>query len=203
MSQKNLLSQLINGLQCLPGVGKKSAQRMAYYLLEKQRSEAIELADVLRNAMQSIGNCQQCRDYTEQNLCSICSNEQRDEQVLCVVESPTDILAIESTASYKGKYFVLMGHLSPLDGIGPEEIGLTQLARLIESSDCKEVIIATSATIEGETTAHYISGLVKKIPERNIVVSKLAQGVPLGGELEFLDSSTLALSLANRSYIDR
>jgi recombination protein RecR len=202
-SSQNLLSQLISALQCLPGVGRKSAQRMAYYLLEKQRSEAVELSEVLRNAMQSIGNCQQCRDYTEQPLCSICRNEQRDEQILCVVESPTDIVAIESTASYKGKYFVLMGHLSPLDGIGPEEIGLNQLAQLIESSDCNEVIIATSATIEGETTAHYISALVKKIPERNIVVSKLAQGVPLGGELEFLDSSTLALSLANRSSIDR
>ncbi len=201
MESKTLLQQLINSLQCLPGVGKKSAQRMAYQLLDKDRQGALNLSHCLERAMRDIGNCQQCRDYTEVALCSICANSKRDDKLLCIVESPADIAAIEATASYSGKYFVLMGHLSPLDGIGPEEIGLDQLNQLILSTPCEEVIIATSSTVEGETTAHFISSMVQRIENRTITMTRLAQGVPIGGELEYLDSSTLALSLANRKSL--
>lgn len=202
MSQeKSLLNQLIQSLQCLPGVGRKSAQRMAYYLLDKDRQGAINLADKLHKAMQDIGNCERCRDYTEAALCEICRNDKRSEQTLCVVESPADIAAIETTGSYSGKYFVLMGNLSPLDGIGPEEIGLDKLKDLVENSDCQEIIVATSATVEGEATAHFISTIVQNISDKDVTVTRLAQGVPIGGELEYLDASTLALSLANRQNI--
>ncbi|WP_196138132.1 recombination mediator RecR [Aliikangiella sp. G2MR2-5] len=192
-----LLNQLIERLQCLPSVGKKSAQRMAYYLLEHNRSGAIALSEILSQAMTDIGNCSKCRDYTEAELCSICANEKRDPALLCVVESPSDVVAIESTATYSGRYFVLMGNLSPLDGIGPDEIGLPKLKQLVEQESCEEVIIATSATVEGEATAHYIRSLL----DPSINVSRLAQGVPIGGELGYLDGSTLSLSLANRQRI--
>lgn len=200
MGTKPLLYQLVDALQCLPGVGKKSAQRMAYHLLDKNRHSASHLAEILKKSMDEIGNCKQCRDYTEQNLCHICANDKRDDSVLCIVESPSDIPAIESTAIYSGKYFVLMGYLSPLDGIGPEEIGLDLLAKKIEQGICQEIIIATSATVEGEATAHFIKSMVTNAND-NIVVTRLAQGVPIGGELEYLDSSTLSLSLANRQSI--
>lgn len=214
--QKPLLEQLIDALQCLPGVGRKSAQRMAYHLLERQRKSALHLSDILSQAMTDIGHCAQCRDYTESHLCYICANEKRDSSVICVVESPADIAAIESTGSYSGKYFVLMGNLSPLDGIGPEEIGLEHLKKLLIENECTEIIVATSSTVEGEATAHFIATMVANIKgvnnqsieasaedvnTRQINVSRLAQGVPIGGELEYLDSSTLALSLANRSKI--
>ncbi len=181
----------------MPSVGKKSAQRMAYYLLEHNRSGAIALSEILSQAMTDIGNCSKCRDYTEAELCSICANEKRDPALLCVVESPSDVVAIESTATYSGRYFVLMGNLSPLDGIGPDEIGLPKLKQLVEQESCEEVIIATSATVEGEATAHYIRSLL----DPSINVSRLAQGVPIGGELGYLDGSTLSLSLANRQRI--
>lgn len=200
MQSKSLLNQLVQHFQCLPGVGRKSAQRMAYHLLDKDRQGALKLSDTLQQAMQSIKNCSSCRDYTENELCDICSNSKRDQQVICVVESPADVAAIESTATYSGHYFVLMGNLSPIDGIGPEEIGLHLLAKKIKQQDCRELIIATSATVEGEATAHFIKASSKQInPE--IVVSRLAQGVPVGGELEYLDASTLSLSLANRQSI--
>ncbi|TQV87374.1 recombination mediator RecR [Aliikangiella coralliicola] len=205
MSAKPLLHQLVESLQCLPGVGKKSAQRMAYQLLERNRNGALRLADVLQESMRSIGNCEMCRDYTETRLCTICSNEKRDAQMLCIVESPADIAAIESTAGYSGRYFVLMGNLSPLDGIGPDEIGLTSLARLVSEQQCQEVIIATSATVEGEATAHYIKAMLTNIDRvegsEPIRVTRLAQGVPIGGELGYIDQSTLSLSLANRQDI--
>ncbi|MDH5629874.1 MAG: recombination mediator RecR [Gammaproteobacteria bacterium] len=197
---KPLLEQLIEALQCLPSVGKKSAQRMAYQLLNGRRSKGVLLSDVLKQAMEKIGLCQKCRDYTENEVCSICSNPQRDKQLICVVESPSDIYAIESTASYSGNYFVLQGALSPLDGIGPDEIGLPVLAGIVKQDAVSEIIIATSATVEGEATAHYIKSLVHQI-NNEIIVSRLAQGVPLGGELEYLDASTLSLSLANRQTI--
>ncbi|MET1255586.1 recombination mediator RecR [Aliikangiella maris] len=202
MHDKPLLMQLIEAFQCLPGVGKKSAQRMAYHLLNANRQNALKLADLLERSMQSIQHCQQCRDYTEQTLCALCRNERRDQSVLCIVETPADIVAIEATGTYAGRYFVLMGHLSPLDGIGPEEIGLNDLRELVVNNQCREVIIATSATIEGETTSHFIVSMLQQIPDLTIKISRLAQGVPVGGELEYLDSSTLALSLANRQNIN-
>jgi recombination protein RecR len=192
-----LLRQLIDALQCLPGVGRKSAQRMAYHLLEHNRVGALTLSTVLETSMQKIGNCAQCRDYTEATLCEICSNQKRDKALLCVVESPSDISAIEATATYSGNYFVLMGNLSPLDGIGPEEIGLNDLVELVEANQVREVIIATAATVEGEATAHFIKSMLSN-SALSPNVTRLAQGVPIGGELGYLDQSTLSLSLANR-----
>lgn len=201
MEAKPVLSQLIEALQCLPGVGRKSAQRMAYYLLDKDRQGAMTLSSCLQEAMNKIGNCKRCRDYTEQEFCEICRNDKRNAQLICVVESPADIVAIESTGSYSGKYFVLMGNLSPLDGVGPEEIGLDLLKSIIQEDDVDEIIVATSATVEGEATAHFISSMVTQVKDKDIRVTRLAQGVPIGGELEYLDSSTLALSLANRQNL--
>jgi recombination protein RecR len=198
--EKPLLAQLVESLQCLPGVGRKTAQRMAYQLLDKERDSALHLAEVLQQSMQSIGNCQSCRDYTEQALCRLCQNSKRNDALICIVETPADIAAMESTASFSGKYFVLMGNLSPLDGIGPDEIGLNLLAERVRQHHCDEIIVATSSTVEGEATAHFIKSMVAKI-DANIIVSRLAQGVPIGGELEYLDSSTLSLSLANRQSI--
>jgi len=200
MNSQPLLQQLVNALQCLPGVGKKSAQRMAFHLLDKDRTGATELGNMLQKVMQEVGNCQSCRDYTENEICSICANDQRDNSVICVIESPADVAAIEATAAYSGKYFVLMGSLSPLDGIGPEEIGLDLLRHRLGQGECREVIIATSATIEGEATAHFIKNIVDSV-DKKIIVSRLAQGVPIGGELEYLDASTVSLSLANRLSI--
>ena len=201
----SLLSELIDELTCLPGVGKKSAQRMAYHLLDKNRQGGMQLSNSLNNAMQKIGNCLRCRDYTEQTECEICKNVKRDGSVLCVVESPADVFAIESTANFSGKYFVLLGQLSPLDGIGPDEIGMPALSERLQQGEISEVIVATSSTVEGEATAHYIVQIArqaeKSLEDITISVTRLAQGVPVGGELEYLDQSTLSLSLANRSLI--
>jgi len=205
MQSMSLLSELINELTCLPGVGKKSAQRMAYHLLDKNRQGGMQLSNSLDNAMQKIGNCSRCRDYTEQTECEICLNLKRDESILCVVESPADVLAIESTANFSGKYFVLLGQLSPLDGIGPDEIGMPALSARLQQGEISEVIVATSSTVEGEATAHYIAQIARQVENNlsNMVISvtRLAQGVPVGGELEYLDQSTLSLSLANRIEI--
>lgn len=201
MSNVSLLTELIDSLKCLPGVGQKSAQRMAYHLLDSNRQGALQLSNVLNESMQRIGNCERCRDYTEEKLCSLCANPRRDITTLCVVESPSDVLAIESTASFSGLFFVLLGQLSPLDGIGPEEIGMPLLAERLAQGEVEEVIVATSSTIEGEATAHYIAQLAQKYNPK-IKVSRLAQGVPLGGELGYLDQSTLALSIANRNRLD-
>ncbi len=201
MTSVSLLTELIDALKCLPGVGKKSAQRMAYHLLDKNRQGALQLSEVLSEAMQRIGNCQRCRDYTEQKQCQLCANDRRDSSLLCVVESPADVLAIESTASFSGLFFVLQGQLSPLDGIGPEEIGMPLLAERLAEGEIEEVIVATSSTIEGEATAHYIAQLAQK-NIKPIKVTRLAQGVPIGGELGYLDQSTLALSIANRNRLD-
>jgi len=200
MNPPSLLNELIEAFCCLPGVGKKSAQRMAYHLLDKDRQGGLLLAANLDQAMQNIGNCNCCRDYTESEECQICQNDRRDGTVLCVVESPSDVLAIESTASFHGKFFVLLGQLSPLDGIGPEEIGMPLLAQRLSEGVVKEIIVATSSTIEGEATAHYIAQMAQQV-DASIKVTRLAQGVPVGGELQYLDQSTLSLSLANRKTI--
>jgi len=200
MANSALLSQLVDAFQCLPGVGAKSAQRMAYHLLDKQRQKGARLAQLITESMQNINHCQSCRDYTEQETCSICLNSQRDSNLLCVVESPSDVVAVESTANYSGKYFVLLGHISPLDGIGPQELGMDLLQSQLQKSDIEEVILATSSTIEGDATANYVQHLCQSI-NKDIHVSRLAQGVPVGGELGYLDTSTLSLSLANRNRL--
>jgi len=193
--QSNLLDQLILSLRCLPGVGPKSAQRMAFYLLERNRQGAARLSEVLEEALARIGHCQQCRTLSEQTLCRLCVNPARDQSMLCVVGSPADILAIEQTGSYRGLYFVLSGHLSPIDGIGPEEIGVGQLMALLDKKSVQEVILANNPTVEGEATACYIAG---QLADTNIVVSRIAHGVPVGGELEYVDGGTLSHAFNGR-----
>ncbi len=190
-----LLQQLIEALRCLPGVGHKTAQRMAFQLLERNRQGALNLADRLREAVEKIGHCQQCRTLTEKPLCRICSSTSRSREMLCVVESPTDVLAIEYGTDYRGVYYVLMGRLSPLDGIGPAELGLEKLEKRLDDGQIKEVILATNSTVEGEVTAHVIAEMARK---RDIKTTRLAQGVPVGGELEYMDSSTLSHAFSGR-----
>ncbi len=193
-----LIDELMSSLRCLPGVGPKSAQRMALHLLERDREGAERLAQSLHKAVEGVGRCQRCRTLTEQALCGICSNARRESSLLCVVETPADVLAIEQAGSYQGKYFVLLGHLSPIDGIGPEDIGVDQLIQLLQSEPIKEVILATNPTVEGEATAFYISERAKKL---GVVVSRIAHGVPLGGELEFIDGGTLAHAFSSRRHV--
>jgi len=195
VSSEPLLDQLIEALRCLPGVGPKSAQRMALHLLERDRDGGVNLSAILREAMERIGRCKLCRNLTEQELCRICANPQRDAALLCVVESPSDVLAIEHATGYQGRYFVLMGRLSPLDGIGPAELGLDDLGARLADSPPREVIIATNPTVEGEATAFYLQRMAQK---HGIAVSRIAHGVPLGGELEFTDQSTIAHAFASR-----
>ncbi|HEX7116189.1 MAG TPA: recombination mediator RecR [Steroidobacter sp.] len=189
------LTHLIEALRCLPGVGPKSAQRMAFHLLEKDRNGAGALATALREAIQSVGHCQRCRMFADSELCPICVSATRDSTMLCVVESPADVVAIEQSGSYRGMYFVLMGHLSPLDGIGPEELGLSQLEALLASGTVKEVILATGTTVEGDATAHVIAEIAHR---HKVKPSRIAHGVPVGGELEYVDGGTLAHALAGR-----
>jgi len=190
-----LLTQLTQRLRALPGVGSKSAQRMAYRLLLRQREQAAALADAIQHALAGVGMCQRCRDLTEETTCDLCRNEKRDATMLCVVESPLDIIAFEQTARYSGFYFVLHGHLSPLDGLGPTEIGLDVLAARLAEGEVQEVIIATNPTMEGEATAYYIQQLTDAA---GIKTTRLAQGVPMGGSLELLDGATLVQALTNR-----
>ncbi len=186
----------MESLRCLPGVGPKSAQRMAFHLLQRNRRGGAVLADTLQQAMTDIGHCSDCRTFTEQEVCAICTNQRRHENgQLCVVESPADIVAIEATGQYSGRYFVLMGHLSPLDGIGPSDIGLDVLQRRLESESLSEVILATNPTVEGEATAQYIGELCEHY---SVNASRIAHGVPMGGELELVDGTTLSHSLAGR-----
>ncbi|MBT8071667.1 MAG: recombination protein RecR [Xanthomonadales bacterium] len=199
MPTESLLSQLIESLRCLPGVGPKSAQRMALHLLERNREGGLQLAAVLADAMQKIGRCTRCRNLTELEICSLCANPRRDDSQLCVVESPVDVLAIEQATAYSGRYFVLLGRLSPLDGIGPAELGLDQLAERLEHSAPKEMIIATNPTVEGEATSYYLQRMAKS---HNIHITRIAHGVPLGGELEYTDQSTLAHAFGSRLAID-
>lgn len=195
MSGSLLLNQLIDALRCLPGVGPKSAQRMAYHLLERDRNGAENLSAVLAKAVKEIGNCSYCRSLSEQTVCDICSSTTRDHSILCIVESPADVQVIEQSTDYKGLFFVLMGHLSPLDGIGPEEIGLDLLAKRLDQGEVKEVVLATNFTVEGEATAHYISEMVNS---REITASRIAHGVPVGGELEYVNSTTLSRAFSGR-----
>ena len=194
----SLLAELIEALRCLPGVGGKSAQRMAFHLLERERERGLKLAAVLEQAMQRIGHCSQCRNFSEEPLCSLCASSSRDRQVLCVVESPTDLAAIEQATGYRGQYFVLLGRLSPLDGMGPKELGLDLLAQRLAEGEVQELIVATNPTVEGEATAHMLSQLAR---DANVRASRLAHGVPLGGELEFIDRGTLAHAFGGRQAL--
>lgn len=193
-----LIKELIESLRCLPGVGPKSAQKMALYLLERDSQGADRLAQSLRQALDKVGRCHQCRTLTEDTLCPICADEQRNSSRLCIVETPADVIAIESTKQFDGLYFVLLGHLSPIDGIGPEELGLDRLETLAKEVGVEEVIIATNSTVEGEATSHYIAQMLKP---NGIDVSRIAQGVPMGGELEYVDGNTLALALEGRKKL--
>jgi recombination protein RecR len=193
-----LLQQLIEALRCLPGVGPKTAQRMAFQLLEKGREKGKYLATIMQQALQAIGHCQQCRTFCESDFCKLCESNTRDQSLLCIVENPTDVAAIEQMGNYRGLYFVLMGHLSPLDGVGPDDLGIHQLMPLLTKKMTKEVIIATNPTVEGEATAHYLAELIKKT---SIKVTRIAHGVPLGGELEYIDSGTLAHAFLGREVI--
>jgi len=190
-----LLAELIQALQCLPGVGAKSAQRMAFHLLERDRRGGERLAAGLSEALARIGHCRLCRNFSELELCPVCDSGQRDDTQLCVVETPADVAAIEQSTHYGGKYFVLMGRLSPLDGIGPSELGLDHLDQRLAGGVVRELILATNPTLEGEATSHYIGELAGRYDVR---VMRLAQGVPLGGELEYLDSGTLAHAFTQR-----
>lgn len=196
MSQ--LLKKLIESLQCLPGIGPKSAQRMALHLLQHNRSGGLRIAELLAQALEKIGYCQQCQSLSEQTCCALCQNSERDSAKLCVVESPADILAIESTGGYQGLYFVLKGRLSPLDGLGPREIGLEQLGERFKQGVVQEVILATSSTVEGEATAYYIAEMAKQV---SITATRIAHGVPLGGELEFVDNNTLMQAMKARVLV--
>ena len=199
MTGSPLLADLIEALRCLPGVGGKSAQRMAFHLLERDRERGLKLAAALEQAMQRIGHCNRCRNFSEDPLCALCANSSRDRQVLCVVESPVDVAAIEQATGYRGQYFVLMGHLSPLDGLGPEELGLGLLTQRLGEGEIEEMIIATNPTVEGEATAHYLAQLARA---GGIRPTRLAHGVPLGGELEFVDRGTLAHAFGRRQIVE-
>lgn len=192
------LARLIEALRILPGVGPKSAQRMAFHLLERNREGARALASALSDAAARVGHCSRCRMLTDGDLCTICSAPQRDEGLLCVVESPADVAAVEQSGGYRGRYFVLMGHLSPLDGIGPAELGVSRLESILAEGQVREVILATNPTVEGEATAHFLGDLVAR---RGIRASRIAHGVPVGGELEYVDGGTLAHALAGRQAI--
>lgn len=198
MTTSVLIDRLIEALRCLPGVGPKSGQRMAFHLLERDRDGARRLADALLQAADRVGHCGYCRTLCEDDLCLVCRDERRDRSLLCVVETPSDVQAVEQSTGFRGRYFVLMGHLSPLDGIGPEDIGLDLLLERLQQGDINEVIVATNPTVEGEATAHYIAGLARQAGVR---ATRIAYGVPIGGELEFVDAGTLSHALAGRRDI--
>lgn len=195
----DMLNRLVEALRCLPGVGPKSAQRMVFHLLQHQRQRGLNLASCLEQAMSQIKHCQRCMNYTEQELCALCQNPRRDASLLCVVESPADVSAIEQSNSFQGKYFVLMGKISPLDGLGPDDIGLPKLRNLIITEGIQEVILALSPSVEGQTTIHFIHQLLRDQP---INITQLAHGIPSGGELEFLDGNTIGNALRNRAVIN-
>ena len=191
----SLLEQLVEALRVLPGVGQKSAQRMAYHLLERNREGGAKLSRALAEAMEKVGHCRSCRDFSETELCATCASPSRERGLLCAVENPADRLAIEQATGYRGLYFVLQGRLSPLDGIGPRELGLDLLATRLAQGEVKELIIATNPTVEGEATAHYLAQLARQFEVRP---SRLAHGLPLGGELEYVDRGTLAHAFGSR-----
>ncbi len=198
MSGSRLIGRLIESLRCLPGVGPKSAQRMAFHLLEHNRDGGRQLAEALSLAMERVGNCSECRTLSEETVCSLCSNDQRDRSQLCVVETPADVQALEQSTGYRGVYFVLMGHLSPLDGIGPEALGLNLLEDRLASGEVEELILATNPTVEGEATAHFVSELARA---QGVRTTRIAHGVPMGGELEYIDGGTLSHAFAGRQEV--
>ncbi|GAB6140793.1 recombination mediator RecR [Methylosoma difficile] len=198
MQRKGLLGQLIQNLCCLPGVGNKSAQRMAFHLLQRDRNGGLRLAESLLEAIEKIGYCQHCRILTEQTVCDICQDDGRDQSQICIVENSSDVWVIDQASVFKGRYFVLHGRLSPLDGIGPDELGMDKLEPLLKSGAVKELILATNSTVEGEATAFFISQLAKKY---QVPASRIAHGVPMGGELEFIDSSTLMHAFNGRREV--
>lgn len=191
-----LVQELIEAFRCLPGVGAKTAQRMAFHLLERNRKSGEKLANSLMQAMVEVGHCEKCRNFTEQPICEVCINPKRSiTQQLCIVESPGDVLAIEQTADFQGRYFVLMGHLSPIDGIGPDDLGFDVLEQQLAQGELSEIILATNPTVEGEATAHFIAEMAKKY---QVNISRIAHGVPVGGELEYVDGNTLSHALLGR-----
>jgi recombination protein RecR len=193
--ERPLLNQLIDALRCLPGVGPKSAQRIAFHLLERDREGGLRLARIMADAMSGIRHCRRCRTLTELDLCTLCANPNRDGQLLCVVEQPSEILAIEQATDFRGLYFVLGGRLSPLDGIGPDELGLDMLDARLQAGEVREVILAISPTVEGSATAHMIA---ESAARAGVTLTRIAHGVPLGSELEYLDGGTLALAFNGR-----
>lgn len=195
----NAISRLVDALRCLPGVGPKSAQRMVYHLLQHQRQRGLHLASCLEQAMQNVSHCDRCNNYTEESLCTLCQSPNRDLEQLCIVENPADVAAIEQSNSFKGGYFVLMGKISPLDGLGPEDIGLPRLVDLIARENIKEVILALSPSVEGQTTVHFIHEMLR---HKNLRISQLAHGIPSCGELEFLDGNTIGSALRNRAIVN-
>ena len=195
-TKKTLIEDLINALTCLPGVGKKTAQRMTYYLLQRAKEDALNLSDVLKEFVSNTINCKSCRNLTQDELCDLCLDLNRNDEMLCIVESPADVFNIENSTNYKGKYFVLLGKLSPLDGIGPKEIGINLLDEKLSKGHINELILAVNSTVESDVTAHVISELALKY---SIKVTRLAQGVPVGGELEYLDQYTLSKAFDKRT----
>lgn len=196
MSSSAHLDYLIDALTCLPGVGKKSAQRMALHLLERDRAGAEDLSGALIKALDGVKHCLQCRNYSDTDECSLCANSGREKEVMCVVETPADVMALEASASYRGQYFVLLGKLSPLDGIGPEQLGMDVLEQRLKQGEIKELILATNPTVEGEITAQYIADMAAPL---GIEISRIAHGVPVGGELEYIDGGTLSRALNGRT----
>jgi recombination protein RecR len=199
VAERSLLNQLVEALRCLPGVGPKSAQRIAFHLLERDREGGRRLAEVMAAAMERVGHCRRCRTLSERDLCGLCSNPNRDASLLCVIEHPSEIVAIEQATDYRGLYFVLGGRLSPLDGIGPEELGLGILEERLKEGNVGEVILAISPTVEGSATSQYIAGIAAGYPVRT---TRIAHGVPLGGELEYVDGGTLAHAFAGRRGVE-
>ena len=198
MSSSPLLNELIDALRCLPGVGAKTAQRMAFHVLERDRPGAKRLAETLAAAMERIGNCPRCRTFSETPVCAVCANAVRDAQTLCIVETPADQVAIEQATGFRGRYFVLLGRLSPLDGLGPKELGMDVLAARLAEGEVRELIVATNSTVEGEATAHLLAQIARQAGVR---ATRLAHGVPLGGELEFVDRGTLAHAFGGRQNL--
>jgi len=204
-----LVQQLVDHLRCLAGVGPKSAQRIAFQLLERNRQAGLTLAKTLQQALTEVGHCQRCKTFSEQPLCNLCTNPERNNALLCVVETPADVFALEQTHSYKGLYFVLMGHLSPLDGIGPQELHIPALKERMLAEPVEELILATNPTVEGEATAHYIANMLKEMMAKGMMLkgmavrcSRIAHGVPLDGELGYLDAGTLSRAMMSRTHVE-
>jgi len=198
MSENLILNQLVDSLKCLPGVGPKSALRLAYFLLQRDRNGAKKLSNSISNALANLNACSLCNNFTESNICNLCASSSRDNSLLCIVEMPTDLLMMEQTHSYMGQYYVLMGKLSPLDGIGPKELNFSKLIDRIKKGSFKEIILATNFTSEGNATAQYIKDILN---DSEIKISRIARGLPMGGEIEYVDSGTLAQALEDRNNI--